>query len=296
VPTRSNDQFMSEQHRILLNKVGERSEGAGDISPALIDKRAEELALSDGRTAEETTDADYARASRELLHPVPAEQDGPDPEQGFRRPDAALATPGTKASTEYDEDGQIGAALVEEGVQEAVHDAFVQAGRETLADLDIQGEAASDADPEPGPTTDSEPAPSLVPESASAGGPTAARLQPRAPSRNTAPKQAMRKPVAKPARKAPATKVAAKKKPARAKAKTKAAAKKQPQPKKAAPAKSRLRVPARRGKKTASLAGKPKAKGKALIKTRLKLKPKAVKAKAKPRPRAKPRKTAKRKR
>jgi len=126
------------QHRTMLNEVGERSSGAGDISSDLIEKRAEELAVSDGRKASETTDADYQKAEDELMGTRPTDEQGPEPAEAVRRAENAFATPGTRRPNEYENDDQIGAELVEEGVQEAVHDDFVEAGKETLADEDLE--------------------------------------------------------------------------------------------------------------------------------------------------------------
>ncbi|MDE1169996.1 MAG: hypothetical protein PW734_02110 [Verrucomicrobium sp.] len=126
---------MNAPHRTLNGRVGERSSGLGDISPALVEARAEEIAVSDGRRAEEATEADYRQAERELLASVPTERQTPEPPRAVRLPEQAMATPGVQAPNPYrDEDGQIGAELVEEGVQEAVHDDFVEGGKKTLAD------------------------------------------------------------------------------------------------------------------------------------------------------------------
>jgi peroxiredoxin Q/BCP len=287
-----------------------------NIAPATIAQRAEEIALSDGRTAAETTDADYARAQAELARPLPTEQLSAEPTDGFRRADIASATPGTKAASLYDEDPQIGADLVEQGIQEAVHDEFVESGRETLSEVFVERTETSDAE-ETGNTA--EPAQEKVEEeqeplpSATFTEPAIAPFhvkKAKPPVKRRAVKPAMVIPAPTPVRaKAKAAKKSisrAKPKPSpqpkamaqpKTKAKAKAPMKMKTKPKikakaKAAP-KTKAKVAARRPAPKKTLPAKAKARIKAPAKTKAKSRAKArpvmkVKAKAKTKTKMKP--------
>ena len=245
-----------------------------DIPAVLVTQRAEEIAVSDGRTAAEVTDADYARARAELSQPAPAEQRPAEPVDGFRRADVAMATAGTQATTGYEDDGQIGAHLVEDGIQAAVQDDFVAGGRATLAD-----------------TSEGEPEPEL--EAATFTEPAIAPLKEAPAKAKPAAKKTAPKKVAKPAAKKAVKKISP---PAKKKSPAKAKAKLQAKPKaktKAKPAKAAGKIKAK-GKAKAKSQPKPK---KALRKAAKKAGKKAkVKAQAKTkasRPKAKAKKAAK---
>ena len=243
-----------------------------DIPAVLVTQRAEEIAVSDGRTAAEVTDADYARARAELSQPAPAEQRPAEPVDGFRRADVAMATAGTQATTGYEDDGQIGAHLVEDGIQAAVQDDFVAGGRATLADT-------SEGEPEPEleAATFTEPAIAPLKEAPAKAKPAAKKTAPKKVAKPAAKKAA--KKVSPPVKKRSPAKAKAKlqakpkaktkAKPAKAKGKSKAKAKtkSQPKPKKA------LRKAAKKAGKKAKVkaqakASRPKAKAKKAAKKR----------------------------
>ncbi len=252
-----------------------------DIPAVLVTQRAEEIAVSDGRTAAEVTDADYARARAELSQPAPAEQRPAEPVDGFRRADVAMATAGTQATTGYEDDGQIGAHLVEDGIQAAVQDDFVAGGRATLADT-------SEGEPEPELEAATFTEPAIAPLKEAPAAKPKARAQAKPAARKAAPKKA-----AKPAAKKAVKKISP---PAKKKSPAKAKAKLQAKPKaktKAKPAKAAGKIKAK-GKAKAKSQPKPK---KALRKAAKKAGKKAkVKAQAKTkasRPKAKAKKAAK---
>ncbi len=213
-----------------------------DIPAVLVTQRAEEIAVSDGRTAAEVTDADYARARAELSQPSPAEQRPAEPVDGFRRADVAMATAGTQATTGYEDDGQIGAHLVEDGIQAAVQDDFVAGGRATLAD-----------------TSEGEPEPEL--EAATFTEPAIAPLKEAPAKAKPAPKKTAPKKIAKPAAKKAAKKVS-------------------PPVKKRSPAKAKAKLQAKPKAKTKAKPAKAKGKSKAKAKTKSQPKPKKALRKA----------------
>ena len=213
-----------------------------DIPAVLVTQRAEEIAVSDGRTAAEVTDADYARARAELSQPAPAEQRPAEPVDGFRRADVAMATAGTQATTGYEDDGQIGAHLVEDGIQAAVQDDFVAGGRATLAD-----------------TSEGEPEPEL--EAATFTEPAIAPLKEAPAKAKPAAKKTAPKKVAKPAAKKAAKKVS-------------------PPVKKRSPAKAKAKLQAKPKAKTKAKPAKAKGKSKAKAKTKSQPKPKKALRKA----------------
>lgn len=106
----------------------------GAPTPELIEKRAREIAMINERNPNDFTDADWDQARRELLDveeiagaddanevadSMTERDDFPD-EHGHRVPREGLE----------DDDESLGAHLVTEGLEEAVHDRMVEAARE----------------------------------------------------------------------------------------------------------------------------------------------------------------------
>jgi len=119
-----------------LNKgvIMENADGIGTVTPAMVETRARELALIDGRDASKPTEADYQQAKRELtgedeidpqqknLESLP-ESDGWDPLPG---------STGHKAAESLGEDEDAegrseSAQMYEEGINEAEHDQMLRA-------------------------------------------------------------------------------------------------------------------------------------------------------------------------
>ncbi|MEX2581247.1 MAG: hypothetical protein WD342_19480 [Verrucomicrobiales bacterium] len=95
--------------------------GVGNVNPAMIRERAAQLAVSDGRTEDEISQTDMDQAEKELRADLrSSEQKRLDAEQAGRN-DAG------GAETE---------ALVEQGIEEAVHDEMLESGKETTADAE----------------------------------------------------------------------------------------------------------------------------------------------------------------
>jgi hypothetical protein len=115
--------------------IAKNFDGIGAVSRDMINKRAKELAFLSGRVPSEATDADHARAERELsggseldrqdqiIEALP-ESERWDPVPGSQ------GRPGPDVPNE-DEDDDEGrnesAQLAEEGVNEAEHDQMLQA-------------------------------------------------------------------------------------------------------------------------------------------------------------------------
>jgi hypothetical protein len=121
-----------------LNKgiIMENAEGAGTVTPAMVEARARELALIDGRDSSKPTEADYQQAKRELTG-----EDDIDPQQenleSLPESEAWDPLPGSTGrqaaeSLGEDEDAEgrsESAQMFEEGISEAEHDQMRQAAR-----------------------------------------------------------------------------------------------------------------------------------------------------------------------
>jgi hypothetical protein len=121
-----------------LNKgiIMENAAGTGTVTPAMVEARARELALIDGRDSSKPTEADYQQAKRELTG-----EDDVDPQQenleSLPESEAWDPLPGSTGrqaadSLGEDEDAEgrsESAQMFEEGVSEAEHDQMRQASR-----------------------------------------------------------------------------------------------------------------------------------------------------------------------
>jgi len=100
----------------------------------MVQKRARELAISDGRSASEVTSADWQRAKRELMGAAASGTMQQDVEEATssREWDPAPGTVGQRADTqEVDDEQTFAEQLTHEGVEEADHDERIESGRET---------------------------------------------------------------------------------------------------------------------------------------------------------------------
>ena len=119
-----------------LNKgiIMENADGIGTVTPAMVEARARELALINGRDSSKPTKADYQQAKRELtgeeeidlqeenLESVPESEDW-DPVPGSTGGQAA-----DSPSEDEDAEGRSEAArMYEEGISEADHDQMLRA-------------------------------------------------------------------------------------------------------------------------------------------------------------------------
>jgi len=119
-----------------LNKgiIMENADGIGTVTPAMVEARARELAIIDGRDSSKPTEADYQQAKRELtgegeidsqeenLESVP-ESEGWDIVPGSTGRQAA-DSPGEDEDAEGRSES---AQMFEEGIIEAEHDQMLRA-------------------------------------------------------------------------------------------------------------------------------------------------------------------------
>src|SRR6266403_3423449 len=114
----------------------ENADGIGTVTPAMVEARAQELALINGHGSSGPTKADYQQAKRELtgeveidlqeenLESVP-ESEGWDPVPGSTGRQAA-----DSLGEDEDAEGRSESAqMFEEGINEAEHDQMRQASR-----------------------------------------------------------------------------------------------------------------------------------------------------------------------
>jgi hypothetical protein len=119
-----------------LNKgiIMENADGIGTVTPAMVEARARELALIDGRDSSKPTEADYQQAKRELTG-----EENIDPQQenleSLPESEAWDPLPGSTGhqateSLGEDEDAEgrsESAQMFEEGISEAEHDQMLRA-------------------------------------------------------------------------------------------------------------------------------------------------------------------------
>src|SRR5437899_1958082 len=118
-----------KKHPLNKGIIMENADGIGAVTPAMVEARARELALINGRGSSKPTKADYQQAKRELtgeeeidlqeenLESVP-ESEGWDPVPGSTGQQAAESV-----GEDADAEGRSEAAqMYEEGISEADHD------------------------------------------------------------------------------------------------------------------------------------------------------------------------------
>ncbi|HKQ39975.1 MAG TPA: DUF2934 domain-containing protein [Verrucomicrobiae bacterium] len=125
---------MTNKEPIGHGRITEHGTGLGTVTPEMVQRRAREIALSDGRAGNEVTSADWEQARRELLGAGndPAAETDTEEAGSTAGWDPAPPTIGRRAETQEVDDEQTTAEqLYQEGVEEADHDERVQSGRET---------------------------------------------------------------------------------------------------------------------------------------------------------------------
>jgi hypothetical protein len=111
--------------------------GIGPVTRKMVKDRAVELAIINGRTAQDVSKSDWEQAKRELtgepeIDPKEAALEAaPESERWDPLPGSTgHVVPVTPMDEEDAEGRSIGERLVEEGVQEAEHDQMLRAARE----------------------------------------------------------------------------------------------------------------------------------------------------------------------
>ena len=112
------------------------SAGVGTVTDKMVRERAVELAVIDGRTAQEVSTSDWEQAKRELTggsDQDPNEallESAPESERWDPLPGSTgRVVPVTSIDGEDDEGRSVSERLVEEGVLEAEHDQMVEAAK-----------------------------------------------------------------------------------------------------------------------------------------------------------------------
>jgi hypothetical protein len=114
-------------------KISVHGNGFGAPSPDNVEKRAREIALIAERDPDEFTDADWDQAKRELLGtPVSNAPEETDENAEVVEEWNVVASSVGHRAPRVEDDENLGEQLVEDGVQEAVHDQMVEAHKEAL--------------------------------------------------------------------------------------------------------------------------------------------------------------------
>ena len=111
--------------------------GLGTVTREMVQKRARELAISDGRAPGEVTQGDFDQARRELVGATaPGDVlEEVDEATSTSNWDPAPGTAGHRAdSQEVDDEETVAEQLMHEGIEEADHDERVESGRESRRD------------------------------------------------------------------------------------------------------------------------------------------------------------------
>jgi len=125
---------MTHKEPVSHGRIIQHGAGLGTVTPEMVQKRAREIALSDGRAGNEVTSADWEQARRELIGAGndPAAETDIEEAGSTTGWDPAPASIGHRAETqEVDDEQSMAEQLYQEGVEEADHDERVQSGRET---------------------------------------------------------------------------------------------------------------------------------------------------------------------
>ena len=112
------------------------STGVGTVTEKMVRERAVELAVIDGRTAQEVSTSDWEQAKRELTNESdqdPKEallESAPESERWDPLPGSTgRVVPVTSIDDENDEGRSVAERLIDEGMLEAEHDQMVQAAK-----------------------------------------------------------------------------------------------------------------------------------------------------------------------
>jgi hypothetical protein len=124
-----------KQDQIEEGKISSNSKGLGTVTEEMVRQRAREIALINGRAADQYNNSDLEVARREFLgeQPPPPEGAAEDALPESERWDPVRGSIGRKAGVVPAHDEQTDAEkLVEEGVFEAEHDQMVEGTKDSL--------------------------------------------------------------------------------------------------------------------------------------------------------------------
>lgn len=114
-------------------RISLHGNGFGAPSPDEVEKRAREIALIAERDPDEFTDADWDQARRELAGTtaVSAPEETEANAEVVEEWNMVASSAGHRAPR-VEDDENVGEHLVEDGIEEAVHDQMVEARKEEL--------------------------------------------------------------------------------------------------------------------------------------------------------------------
>jgi hypothetical protein len=121
-----------KQNQIDEGRIGDHGHGLGTVTREMVEARAREIALINGRDEGQVLDSDVVQARRELqgqerLNPVPTMAESLREDQRW---DPIPGSPGYQAPNLSTPDEQTDAEkLIEEGIADAEHDLQVAASR-----------------------------------------------------------------------------------------------------------------------------------------------------------------------
>jgi hypothetical protein len=124
-----------KENPIERGRVSDRGEGIGTVTKDMVMKRAREIAVINGRLAQNVLDSDVDQAQRELtgedeMHPEPTPAENLTED---KRWDPVPASEGRKVPTIPDPDEETDAEkLYDEGVADAEHDQEIEATKDDL--------------------------------------------------------------------------------------------------------------------------------------------------------------------
>ncbi len=123
-----------DKNRLKTGVIAENFSGIGTVTREMVQKRAAELAVINGRSAQEVSKSDLEQAKRELtggsdIDPQQARIEAiPDTNRWDPVPDSTgREVPESQNEDEEGEERSDSERLVEEGVAEAEHDQMLQA-------------------------------------------------------------------------------------------------------------------------------------------------------------------------
>lgn len=121
------------QDEIEDGKLSQHGRGLGTITPEMVKARASEIAIINGRSADEILESDWRQAYRELTGRSDLREPSGEWMVETTQWDPAPGTPGHKAHTSspHDEQADI-QRITEEGISEAEHDLMVEHTREQI--------------------------------------------------------------------------------------------------------------------------------------------------------------------
>ena len=112
-------------------KISNHFKGLGTVSPEMVERRAKELAIINGRVPNDFTEDDWVQAKHEMLGDQNLEAGEEESVAALTRWDEVPGTSGHHVeNTSAPDEQTVEKQLVEEGVEEAEHDQMLKGSRE----------------------------------------------------------------------------------------------------------------------------------------------------------------------